>query len=85
MLDITFATVAIMTYPPKRRRNVLASMVLLLVAGLVTLQVLMQTYPDEREQVTAYWTGLAIQLPVEWESVYLMLSRGNTKGHSLEI
>ena len=53
--------------------------------GVAFLRVLAAVWPDEREQVTAYWTGILLQLPIGWTSVYLLLSRGDAKGQSLEI
>jgi hypothetical protein len=56
-----------------------------LLAGIVVLRILSLIFPDEREQVTAYWTGILLQLPVGWVSVYLLLKHQDTKGHSIEI
>jgi hypothetical protein len=44
-----------------------------------------KVWPDEREQLTAYWTGALLELPIGWYQVYLLLRRGDTKGQSLEI
>ena len=85
-LDVSFAAVAVLSaYAPEKRRLVAGRLVAGVVAGVVFLHALCQYFPDEREQVTAYWTGLLLQLPIGWGSVYLLLQRGDTKGQSLEI
>lgn len=85
-LDASFAAVAVLSaYAPEKRRLVAGRLVAGVVAGVAFLHALCQYFPDEREQVTAYWTGLLLQLPIGWGSVYLLLQRGDTKGQSLEI
>ncbi|KIW86659.1 uncharacterized protein Z519_12714 [Cladophialophora bantiana CBS 173.52] len=42
-------------------------------------------FPDDRDQVTAYWTGILLQLPVGWGSLYFLLRDFDLRGHSLEI
>lgn len=85
-LDLSFASVAILSaYPPERRKLVAGRMVAGVVVGIAFFHAICQIWPDEREQVTAYWTGLLLQFPIGWGSVYLLLQRGDTKGHSLEI
>jgi len=44
-----------------------------------------QVWPDEREQLTALWTGVYPELPIGKGQVYYLLNRGNTRGKSLEI
>ncbi|KXT00249.1 hypothetical protein AC578_1207 [Pseudocercospora eumusae] len=86
LLDATFAAVAVLSaYKPERRALVTARLVAGVVIGVIFLHALCQYFPDERQQLTAYWTGLLLQLPIGWGSVILMLSRGDTKGHSMEI
>lgn len=86
LLDLTFASVAIMSsVAPHKRRAKATRMVFGVLAGMLVLRVLTALFPDEREQLTAYWTGLLLQFPIGWGSVYLLLKRGDTKGHSLEI
>lgn len=53
--------------------------------GVLALYVLSMIFPDDRQQITAYWTGILLELPVGWVSVYLLLKHQDTKGHSLEI
>lgn len=86
LLDVSFATVAILTaYRPKRRKVVTIRILVGVLIGVLFLHGLCLRYPDEREQVTAYWTGLLLQLPIGWASLYLLIERDDIKGHSLEI
>jgi len=87
LLDLTFALVALFTaYPSSRRKLVGSRLFLGTLLGLTFLHFLCRKFPDEREQVTAYWTGLLLQLPIGWGSLIHLLKRDNgTKGHSLEI
>lgn len=86
LLDFTFATIAIISaYTPARRPAVIKRMVCGILLGLVMLLILTHMFPDEREQVTAYWTGLLLQFPIGWGSLYLLLRDRDTKGQSLEI
>ena len=86
LLDICLATIAVISlYPhgyrgPITRRLIVGA--LLCTAFLYTLS---SYFPDDNDQITAYWTGILLELPVGWGSVYLLLKRGNTKGQSLEI
>ncbi|KAL1297419.1 hypothetical protein AAFC00_004951 [Neodothiora populina] len=86
ILDFSFASVAISSsIPPARRRTVATRMVFGVLIGICILYQLTQMFPDEREQKTAYWTGILLQFPIGWGSVYLLLKHRSTKGHSLEI
>ncbi|KAI5370033.1 Putative terpene cyclase PaxB [Septoria linicola] len=86
LLDVSFAIVAVLSaYRPERRRIVASRLLGGVLAGVGFLRILCSYFPDEREQVTAYWTGLLLQLPIGWGSLYLLLSKRDTKGHSLEI
>lgn len=86
LLDAAFACVAIGRAYPRAVRGAMASwLVAGVLGGVGMLRVLGWYWPDEREQVTAYWTGLALQLPIGWGSVVLLMKRGDTKGQSLEI
>merc|ERR1712113_370023 len=60
-------------------------MVVLVAAGIGGLAWLAKVYPDEREQLTAYWTGILLQLPIGWACLYFLWRDQDTKGHSLEI
>lgn len=86
LLDVSFAVVAIFAaYRPERRKLVATRILVGVLLGVLFLHALCLRFPDEREQVTAYWTGILLQLPIGWGSLYLLIQRGDTKGHSLEI
>jgi heme/copper-type cytochrome/quinol oxidase subunit 4 len=55
------------------------------VVGLVVFWALARTWPDEREQLTGFWTGILLQLPINWGSLWVLVRDQSTKGHSLEI
>ena len=42
-------------------------------------------WPDEREQKTAFWSGLYLELPIGWGQIYYLVKNENTNGQSLEI
>ena len=80
------ATTAVMsTFEPGRRRMIAIQIFAGFLAGIIVLRVLSLKFPDERQQVTAYWTGILLELPAGWVSVCLLLKHQDTKGHSLEI
>lgn len=86
LLDFTFAAVTILsTRAPGTRSPVVARMIFGVIACLAFFWKVAQIWPDEREQITAYWTGLALQFPIGWGSLYLLIKNWDTKGHSLEI
>lgn len=86
LFDISFAAVAIFSaYPSHRRKAIILHMTLGVVAGVLFLNWLCGIWPDEREQVTAFWTGVVLQLPISVVSVLILITRGDTEGHSLEI
>lgn len=37
-----------------------------------------------REQLTAYWIDILLELPIGWVSVYVLLKRGDNKGQPTE-
>lgn len=86
VMDVSFAAVAVVWACVKGRRiRMVRGLVGGVLAGVVILRALGWCWLDEREQVTAYWTGLVLQLPIGWASLFLLLRRGDTKGQSLEI
>jgi hypothetical protein len=86
LLDARFTYVAIKyACPPERRRRVAQRSVIGAIAGAAFLRTLGQYFPNEGEQVTAYWTGWFLELPVGWVSVLYLWKYGHTKGQSLEI
>ncbi|RHZ56584.1 uncharacterized protein CDV56_104820 [Aspergillus thermomutatus] len=85
-LDLSFTIVALQkAHTPAERRVIRRNMILGCLAGISFLWMLTQMYPDEREQVTAYWTGIILQLPIGWMCLYQLWKDHSTKGHSLEI
>lgn len=86
LFDVTFTSVAISSaYAPSRRTIVAIRTVSLVAIGIVALYLLCMLYPDEREQVTAFWVGVVLQLPISVGSLWLLIQRNDVKGHSLEI
>lgn len=86
MLDLSFATVALLScYTPAERRGCIIRMISGFLLSLAVLKVLVLRWPDEREQITAYWTGILLQLPIGWASLWLLIKDRDTRGHSLEI
>jgi hypothetical protein len=85
-LDLSFVIVALQkAHTPAERRVIRRNMILGCLAGIAFLWMLTRRYPDEREQVTAYWTGIILQLPIGWICLYQLWEGQSTKGHSLEI
>ncbi|KAF4159635.1 hypothetical protein CNMCM8927_002885 [Aspergillus lentulus] len=85
-LDLSFVIVALRkAHTPGERRVLRRNMILGCLAGIAFLWMLTRRYPDEREQVTAYWTGIILQLPIGWICLYQLWKDQSTKGHSLEI
>ncbi|KAF2817673.1 uncharacterized protein BDZ99DRAFT_505294 [Mytilinidion resinicola] len=86
LLDVRFTYIAIKyACPLEKRRRVALRSVLGIIAGVAFLRTLGQYLPDDGEQVTAYWTGWFLELPVGWTSVLYLWKHGHTKGQSLEI
>ncbi|KIW05050.1 uncharacterized protein PV09_04205 [Verruconis gallopava] len=86
LMDATFAGVAIAyAYPTGKRTIVTLRTILGVVVGVIFFHALCMQFPDEREQVTAYWTGWLLETPIGWGELYHLISREDTKGQSLEI
>ncbi|KAE8152011.1 hypothetical protein BDV25DRAFT_151761 [Aspergillus avenaceus] len=84
--DLAFCAVAIrQAHGPDQRKRLARNMLLGVLAGLLFLHWLTGLYPDEREQVTAYWTGILLQLPIGWVCLYYLWRDHDTSGHSLEM
>ena len=84
--DIAFVWVVLVSaYPLHQRGTIIGRIVVGVIAGVIFLEWLCTMYPDEREQTTAFWTGVVLQLPISAGSLYLLLARWDTRGHSLEI
>ncbi|KAJ4291906.1 hypothetical protein N0V90_009803 [Kalmusia sp. IMI 367209] len=86
LMDASLASIAIWkAYAREKRGRMVQQLAGGVLVGIGVLRVLGAVWPDEREQVTAYWTGLVLQVPISWGSLILLLQRGDTKGQSLEI
>lgn len=86
LMDISLATVALQcAYPPERRASLVKRIIFGVLAGIAFLHILCLYFPDDRQQMTAYWVGILQELPIGWASLYLLLKRRDTKGQSLEI
>lgn len=86
LFDITFVTVALKyAYADGERGRTIWKLVWQVPAWMAFLWYLGRVWPDEREQVTAFWTGLYLELPIGWGQVLYLIRRGDTKGQSLEI
>jgi hypothetical protein len=86
LFDITFVTVALKyAYADGERRRTVWKLIWQVPAWMAFLWAVGQYWPDEREQKTAFWTGLYLELPIGWGQVYYLLKNENTKGQSLEI
>ncbi|KAH8433348.1 uncharacterized protein LDX57_010983 [Aspergillus melleus] len=85
-MDIAFATIAIRhAHAAHQRWSLARNMVFGCAIAVIGLKLLAGLYPDEREQVTAYWTGILLQFPIGWTCVYSLWKNRDTRGHSLEM
>jgi len=86
LFDITFVTVALKSaYAPGERARTVVKLLWQVPAWMVFLWYVGMMWPDEREQKTAFFTGLYLELPIGWGQVWYLLQRQDTKGQSLEI
>ncbi|KAH7359534.1 hypothetical protein BKA66DRAFT_515213 [Pyrenochaeta sp. MPI-SDFR-AT-0127] len=86
LFDITFVTVALKyAYADGERRKTIWKLVWQVPAWMGFLWYLGRVWPDEREQLTAFWTGLYLELPIGWGQIWYLIKRRDTKGQSLEI
>ncbi|KAH7363990.1 hypothetical protein BKA65DRAFT_603140 [Rhexocercosporidium sp. MPI-PUGE-AT-0058] len=86
ILDIIFAATAVLsTYSRGQRRMIISQILGGFFVGILALRILSAIFPDDRQQITAYWTGILLELPVGWVSVYLLVKSQDTRGHSIEI
>lgn len=85
-MDIVFTAIAIRhAHAPHQRWPLARNMLLGCALAVLGLKLLTGLYPDEREQVTAYWTGILLQFPIGWTCVYSLWKNHDTQGHSLEM
>src|ERR1700710_705602 len=71
LMDATFATIAIyFAYPHEQRSKMAVRMVFGVLTGVAFFHALCLYFPDEREQVTAYWTGWLLETPIGWGELW---------------
>ncbi|KAI4655317.1 hypothetical protein J4E93_000027 [Alternaria ventricosa] len=86
LFDITFVTVALKyAYKPEERRRTIVKLLWQVPAWMACLWWVGTVWPDEREQKTAFFTGLYLELPIGWGQILYLVQRQDTKGQSLEI
>ena len=86
VFDLAFVGVAVrFAYAPEKRWGVAGRTAALTGVWLGVLWVLAWWWPDEREQVTGFWTGVGLQVVINWGSLVVLVGEGGTKGTSLEI
>ncbi|PIG81699.1 hypothetical protein AARAC_010536 [Aspergillus arachidicola] len=84
--DLGFTAIAIQhAHSPDQRKRLYRNMICGVLAGVLFLRWLAKVYPDEREQITAYWTGIILQFPIGWLCLYSLWKNHDTSGHSLEM
>jgi heme/copper-type cytochrome/quinol oxidase subunit 4 len=86
VFDVAFVAVALIAaYQPRNLSVVILRLIVGVAAGVVFLRWLCTLYPDDREQVTAFWVGVVLQFPISWGTLWLLMWTRDTRGHSLEI
>ncbi|KAI9375660.1 hypothetical protein BJX61DRAFT_493719 [Aspergillus egyptiacus] len=76
-LDLAFAAVAVRRiHGPEQGKRIAVEMAVYFTFAIAGLRYLGHLYPDDREQVTAYWTGILLQFPIGWVYVYRLLADG---------
>jgi hypothetical protein len=86
LFDITFVTVALKyAYGEGERKRAVGKLAWQVPVWMGFLWVLGRVWEDEREQKTAFWTGLYLELPIGWGQIYYLVRNESTKGQSLEI
>ncbi|KAB8074334.1 hypothetical protein BDV29DRAFT_191022 [Aspergillus leporis] len=86
VFDLGFVAIAIQhAHSPEQRKRITPNMIFGVLAGVLFLRWLTSIYPDEREQITAYWTGILLQFPIGWVCLYSLWKHHDTSGHSLEM
>ncbi|PWY86704.1 hypothetical protein BO70DRAFT_378382 [Aspergillus heteromorphus CBS 117.55] len=86
VLDLGFVGVALWRAHAAQERRVLGARMLAFVGlGVAALKAATVCWPDEREQVTAFWSGILLQLPIGWVCLGELISEGDTRGQSLDV
>lgn len=85
-LDITFIALTLWrVYGFDKGKRIAGEILVYCIAAIAFYRYLGYLYPDDREQLTAYWTGILLELPAGWVSVYTLMKNRSTLGHSLEM
>lgn len=86
LFDVTFVSVALKyAYAPGERGRTIKKLLWQTPAWMAVLWAVGVWWPDEREQKTAFFTGLYLELPIGWGQIFYLVKRRDTKGQSLEI
>lgn len=86
LLDVRFTYTAIKyACAPEKRAATVIRTIFSVVVSIILFRILGQYFPDDGEQLTAYWAGWVLELPVGWLSVWLLYKDEHTRGQSLEI
>lgn len=72
-------------YGPGQRKRIAGEMLVYFIIALAGLRYLGYLYPNDREQITAYWSGILMELPTGWVWAYGLVKHRSLRGHSLEI
>ena len=81
LLDLGFTTTYILySTPIRERRACLASIVVYILFFLSLLLTLTIFYPDDGQQLTAYWTGILLELPIGWFELYALFGKQEDSG-----
>jgi hypothetical protein len=84
-LDTAFVSSVLHVTCRGRRKVVAGTIASIFIAGLLGLWMLCALFPDERQQIVAYWTGIMLQLPVGWGFLYNLWKSPTLEGHSMSI
>ena len=81
ILDLGFITSYILySTPAREQRARVASIVLYTTLFLLLLRGLTVYYPDDGQQLTAFWTGILLELPVGWFELYALFGKQADSG-----
>ena len=83
--DCVLAVTAVTSLYPHNQLTVALKISAVFAFSVAFLLWLTGQFPDDYHQITAYWTGIAIELPIGWLLLYDILHRQNLRGHSLRI
>lgn len=86
LFDLRFIYIAFKyACPPEKRLKVGIRFTFSTCSLVAIFYILGVYFPDDGEQVTAYWTGWLLEMPIGWCAVTCLWLYGDTKGQSLEM